>query len=162
VRPGEAERLEADGVDLVLDALLETYDVVVVDTPPAITGPVLSALDRAERHLLVTAPERPALVRLRRTLDALDLLGHRKDRRCVVLNRSDAGVGLTAADVEDLLHAPVAGHVPSSRDVPASVNRRRPLVDASPDHPVSAAIRDLALRRLAPAVRPSSVGGAMR
>jgi pilus assembly protein CpaE len=163
VDPGEAERLEAEGVDDLLDALTHAYDVVVVDTPGGFTGPVLSALDRSDHHVLVTTPERPALHSLRRTLDTIDLLGHRRDSRHVVFNRSDSGVGITAADVERMLRAPIAAHVPSSRDVAASVNRCVPLMMASPDHPVSSAIRHFARTRLvSPAGAPAVVtGGAM-
>jgi pilus assembly protein CpaE len=163
VGPGQAERLETRGVEATLSALARSYDVVVVDTPPTFTGPVLAALDRSEHHLLVTTPERPALHRLRRALDTMDLLGHRRDSREVVFNRSDSGVGITADDVERTLHAPIAAHVPSSRDVPASINTCTPLMVSSPDHPVSRAIRDFALARLSSsaAVPASPFGGAM-
>jgi pilus assembly protein CpaE len=159
IRPGEAERLELSGVGPALDALTDRYDVVVVDSPATFTLPVVSALDRSEHHVLVTTPERPALQSLRRTLDTLDLLGHRRDSRSVVFNRSDSKVGITAGDVEATLHAPIAAHVPSSRDVPTSVNRCLPLMLASPEHPVSAAIRQFALARLpSPAAAPSRPG----
>jgi MinD-like ATPase involved in chromosome partitioning or flagellar assembly len=163
VRPGEAERLEGEGVDETLSALTRRYDVVVVDTPGTFTRPVLSALDRSDHHILVTTPERPALQSLRRTLDTIDLLGHRRDSRHVVFNRSDSGVGITAQDVERMLRAPIAAHVPSSRDVAASINTCAPLMVSSPDHPVSSAIRGFALARLvSPATAPRPVhGGAM-
>ena len=104
------------------------------------------------------------LANLRRALDTLDLLGHPRDRRAVVFNRSDRGAGITAEDVERLLHAPVAAHVPSSHDVAASINACRPLMVSSPDHPVSRAIRSFARARLpCPAVALASpFGGAMR
>jgi MinD-like ATPase involved in chromosome partitioning or flagellar assembly len=163
VHPGEAERIEADGVEATLSALARHYDVVVVDTPATFTGPVMTALDRSEHHVLVTTPERPALQSLRRTLDTLDLLGHRRDTRSVVFNRSDSRVGITAEDVERTLHAPIAAHVPSSRDVAASINSCLPLMVTSPDHPVSSAIRQFALTRLSSptAARASPYGGAM-
>jgi pilus assembly protein CpaE len=53
-------------------------------------------------------------------------------------------VGLTPADVDRVLRVPIAGHVPSTRDVPVSINRGVPLVAASPDHPVSRSIRHFA------------------
>jgi len=156
VRPGAAEGLEADGVDALLSALTRSYDVVVVDTAVTFTRPVVSALDRSDSTVLVTTPERPALQSLRRTLDTLDLLGHRRDSRHVVINRSDSGLGLTAEDVERLLRTPIAAHVPSSRDVATSINTRTPLMVSSPDHPVSSAIRDFALARL---VSPTAASG---
>jgi pilus assembly protein CpaE len=163
IRPGEAERLERDGMETLLDLLASRYDVVVVDTPTAFTRPVMSALDRSDHHVLVTTPERPALQGLRRTLDTLDLLGYRNDSRSVVFNRSDSGVGITAEDVERTLHAPIAAHIPSSRDVPASINSCLPLMVTSPDHPVSRAVRQFALARLiSPTPAPAtSHGGAM-
>jgi MinD-like ATPase involved in chromosome partitioning or flagellar assembly len=163
VGPGEAERLESDEVDVLLGVLMRRYDLVVVDTPGGFTRPVLSALDLSDHHLLVTTPERPALQSLRRTLDTIDLLGHPRDSRHVIFNRSDSGVGITAGDVEQMLRAPIAAHVPSSRDVPASVNRCTPLMVSSPGHPVSSAIRRFAQTRLvspAPA-SPAVTGGAM-
>jgi MinD-like ATPase involved in chromosome partitioning or flagellar assembly len=163
VRPGEAERLEVEGVDGLLSALTRRYDVVVVDTPATFSRPVVSALDRSDHTVLVTTPERPALQSLRRTLDTIDLLGHRRDTRHVVFNRSDSGVGITADDVERTLRTPIAAHVPSSRDVAASINRCSPLMVSSPGHPVSSAIRDFAQARLvspAAASRPV-LGGAM-
>jgi pilus assembly protein CpaE len=163
VGPGEAERLEAQGIETTLSALARCYDDVVVDTPPTFTGPVLAALDRSELHLLVTTPERPALHSLRRALDTMDLLGHPRDSRAVIFNRSDSGVGITAHDVERTLHAPIAAHVPSSRDVATSINSCLPLMVTSPDHPVSRAIRDFARARLSsPAAVPATpFGGAM-
>jgi pilus assembly protein CpaE len=81
----------------------------------------------------------------------------------VVFNRYDSLVGITAADVERTLRVPIAAHVPSSRDVAASINRCAPLMVSSPDHPVSSAIRHFALARLvSPAAASRSVlGGAM-
>ena len=163
VRPGAAEGLEVEGVDGLLSALTRSYDVVVVDTAATFTRPVLSALDRSDHTVLVTTPERPALQSLRRTLDMIDMLGHRRDSRHVVFNRSDSGVGITAGDVERLLRTPIAANVPTSRDVAASINTRIPLMVSSPGHPVSSAIRDFALARLvspAAASRPVP-GGAM-
>ena len=163
VRPGEAERVEAAGVETTLADLALRYDVVVVDTPATFTRPVMAALDLSAHHVLVATPERPALHGLRRTLDTMDLLGHPREHRSVVFNRSDSGVGITAEDVERTLHAPIAAHVPSSRDVAASINARLPLMVSSPGHPVSRAIRDFALARLSsPAAVPvTPFGGAM-
>jgi MinD-like ATPase involved in chromosome partitioning or flagellar assembly len=161
VGPGEAERLEVDGVDATLAALTRAYDVVVVDTPATFTRPVMAALDRAEHHVLVTTPERPALQSLRATLDTMDLLGYRRDSRSVVFNRSDSGAGMTSEDVDTTLRAPIAAHIPSSRDVAASINRCAPLMVTHPDHPVSAAIRALATTRMAlPAAVARSPSGA--
>lgn len=163
VRPGAAERLEAEGVAVLLGALLTRYDVVVVDTPASFTPPVVTALDGSEHHVLITTPERPAMNRLRATLDAMDLLGHRRDSRSVLVNRLHPGAGMTPKDLDDALRAPIAGVIPWSPDVAGSINQRSPLVASLPDHPVSAAIRGFAETRLVrPAGLPSrALGGAV-
>jgi pilus assembly protein CpaE len=64
------------------------------------------------------------------------------------LNRSDAKVGLTAADITRVIRVPICAHVPSSRDVPVSINRGVPIMVDNPQHPVSRAVRDFAIGRL--------------
>ncbi len=56
--------------------------------------------------------------------------------------------GLSLADVENTLRVPISAQIPSSRDVPASVNRGVPLVLDAPGHAVSSAIRDFGLRHV--------------
>jgi MinD-like ATPase involved in chromosome partitioning or flagellar assembly len=74
-------------------------------------------------------------------MDTLDLLGFPADARIVILNRSDAKVGLHTEDVVAAIRAPIAAMIPSSSRVPASVNRGVPIVLNEPKHPVSQALR---------------------
>ncbi|MGN9812302.1 AAA family ATPase [Micromonospora sp. BQ11] len=149
VGPSDAERIGRDLVAKVLAAARTLVDYVVVDTPAAFTEPVLAAFDVSDVHVLVATPDVPVLKNLRVAMDTLDLLGLRGENRLVVLNRGDARVGLTPADVERVLKTPITAQIPSSRDVPVSINRGVPIVVEKPNHPVSAAIRDLALGRIA-------------
>jgi pilus assembly protein CpaE len=144
VGPTEAERIDRELVVAVLAAVRTMADYVVIDTPAHFTEGVLAALDVTDVHVLVATPDVPALKNLRIAMDMLDLLGLGKDNRLVVLNRSDARVGLSGADIERVLQSRTTGHIPSSRDVPISINRGTPIVLDKPGHPVSKAIRDLA------------------
>jgi pilus assembly protein CpaE len=63
-----------------------------------------------------------------------------------VLNRADSKVGLALNEVEKTLKAPIIAQIPSSRDVPASINRGVPIVLDDPKHPVSLAIKAFAER----------------
>ena len=96
--------------------------------------------------VLIATLDIPAVKNLRLTLDTLDLLAYPKDSRLIVLNRSDAKVGLRAEDVVAALKQDIAVMVPNSNAVPASVNRGVPIVLDEPKHPVSVALRDLAER----------------
>jgi pilus assembly protein CpaE len=122
------------------------YDYVVVDTPPYVSDQVLAALDRTDWFVLVVTPDLPALKSARLTLNTFELLGYPAERRLVLLNRADSEVGLTVSDVEKALGQPAAVLMPSSRDVPVSVNRGVPLASDRPAHPVAHAMRELAER----------------
>jgi pilus assembly protein CpaE len=144
VRPGDPERVPPNAVSTLLTGLAARYDYVVVDTPAQFTTHVLYALDQSHHHLLVATPERPALRNLRRTLDILDLLAYPRDARSVLLNRCDPRGDLAAADVDALVRGPVAGRLPGTVDVPASVNSAVPLAISVPDHPFTSALRRFA------------------
>ncbi len=122
------------------------YDYVIVDTPPAFTEHVLAAFDVSDLLILIATLDIPAVKNLRLTLDTLDLLGNPKESRLVVLNRSDAKVGLRAEDVVAALKQDIAVMVPNSAAVPASINRGVPIILDEPTHPVSVALRELAER----------------
>ncbi len=143
VDAGDGERLSAALVSELLVQLKRMYDVVVVDTPPAFSDQVLAALDLTDEFVLLTTLDVPALKNLKLTLETLDVLGYARTNWHIVVNRSDSRVGLSTADVERTLQRKVAAEVPSSRDVPASVNRGVPLVLEQPNHPVSVALRRL-------------------
>ncbi len=146
--PAEAERVSQGLVADILRLARGMFDFLVIDTPPQFTDHVMTALDVSHVHVLATTPDIPSLKNLRIALDTFDLLDLPKESRAVVLNRSDAKVGLTASDIERVIRVPIMAHVPSSRDVPVSINRGVPIMVDNPQHPVSKAIRDFALGRL--------------
>jgi pilus assembly protein CpaE len=148
VTPGDAERVPAALVGELLTVLRGMYDFVVVDTPAQFSEHVLTAMDVSDHHVLLTTPDTPAMKNLRIALDMLDLLSYSRDIRSVVVNRSDSKVGLTTSDVEQVVRSAVNGQVPSSRNVPISINKGTPLVIATPTHPVSQAITRFARERL--------------
>ena len=109
---------------------------------------MLAAFDNSDALVLIATLDIPAIKNLRLTLDTLDLLGSPKEDRIVVLNRSDAKVGLRAEDVVAAIRQDIAVMVPNSLAVPASVNRGVPIVLDEPKHPVSVALRELAEKHL--------------
>ena len=150
LEPAEAEQITPALVTDLLTQLKSMYEVVVVDTPPAFTEPVLAALDMTDLYLLVATLDIPAVKNLKLTLEMLEMLNHPTDNQRIIVNRSDAKVGLKLANVQQALHRSVAVEIPSSRDVPAAVNKGVPLVLEQPDHPVSVALRALATGTINP------------
>jgi pilus assembly protein CpaE len=148
VAPGDAEKIPASLVGELLTVLRGMYDFVVVDTPAQFSEHVLTAMDLSDHHVLLTTPDTPAMKNIRITLDMLDLLSYSRDIRSVIVNRSDSKVGLSSGDVERVVRSTINGHVPSSRNVPISINKGTPIVIATPAHPVSQAITRFAHERL--------------
>ena len=141
--PADAERIPGPLVTELIRTARRVYDFVLIDTPPAFTEHVLAAFDASDVSILIATLDIPAVKNLRLTLDTLDLLGHPRESEVIVLNRSDAKVGLTAADVATALSRPIAVQVPSSAAVPAAINRGVPIVLDVPRHAVSAAVKAL-------------------
>jgi pilus assembly protein CpaE len=146
--PAEADRIPGKSITEVLRIAKRMYDYVVVDTPPAFTEHVLAAFDSSDVSILLATLDIPAVKNLRLTLDTLDLLGHPRDSWVVVLNRSDNKVGLTADDVSNALHRPIALQIPNSLAVSAAINRGVPIVLDDPRHPVSSALKLLVQNHL--------------
>jgi pilus assembly protein CpaE len=143
VEPGAAD-IPTAVVATILHLLREMFEYVVVDTPPAFTDHVLAAFDESDVFALLATLDIPALKNLKLTLETLDLLNYPRDRWHVVLNRADSKVGLALGEVEKTLQTSITAQIPSSRDVPASINRGVPIVLDDPKHPVSVAVRRFA------------------
>ena len=139
--------------------LKASFDLVVIDTSPSFDEFVLQAFDHTDLLVLIATLDIPALKNLKVACDTLDMLNMPREQWKVVLNRADAKVGLSPAEVEKTLGIPIATSVPSSREVPASINHGSLIVRSEPRHSVSTAIRGLARLCLdatgvAPSVRP--------
>ncbi|MGZ4649717.1 MAG: AAA family ATPase [Kineosporiaceae bacterium] len=146
VEPGTSEGIPATLVSRILEVLRAHFDFVIVDTPPAFDDHVLTAFDLSDVVALLATLDIPALKNLKLTLETMDLLNYPRDRWRIVLNRADSKVGLAIGEVEKSLRTPIAAQIPSSRDVPAAINRGVPIVLDDPRHPVSVAIKSFAER----------------
>jgi pilus assembly protein CpaE len=95
---------------------------------------------------LVTGLDVVGVKHLSKALDTLLTIGLPRERFRVVLNRADSKVGLDASDVERVMKIQVDAMIPSSRLVPTSLNKGRPVVLDEPQSEVAASITHLAVR----------------
>jgi pilus assembly protein CpaE len=158
VEPGTSEGIPASLVSHLLQVLRDHFDYVIVDTPPAFDDHVLAAFDLSDVVALIATLDIPALKNLKLTLETMDLLNYHRDRWRLVLNRADSKVGLDFREVEKSLKARISAQLPSSRDVPAAINRGVPIVLDDPRHAVSMAIKQFAEQHVA-TVAPAGAGG---
>ena len=132
LRPEDAELVTEERLGHLFAVAKESYDVIVVDTPPFFHGPVLSTLDRTDQLVLVASLDVPSVKNVKLTMQTLDLLHYPKERRHLLLNRSGSKVGLKPQEVERALEMKVEFEVPVEREVAVSVNRGVPIVISAP------------------------------
>ncbi len=142
--PAVAEQITADAVQHLLGLLRGMFEVTVVDTPAYFSDQVLAAIDVADEIVLVTSLDVPSVKNLKLALQTLDALHVGRDRIRIVLNRADSSVGLRVNEVEHSLNTEVDVSIPSSRDVPISVNQGTPLYTSKSRSSVVTAVNALA------------------
>jgi pilus assembly protein CpaE len=143
LEPGLSETISAESVAKIIRLMKHNYKYVIVDTPPSFTDHVLAALDESDESVLITSMDVPSIKNLKLSLQTLELLGFGRDRIRLVLNRADSKVGLRVQEVEKTLGTRIDVSIPSSREVPLSINRGTPLILEDPRSPVVAAIMKL-------------------
>ncbi|MBS1195367.1 MAG: ATPase involved in chromosome partitioning [Actinobacteria bacterium] len=127
--PAVGEVIPVAAVKAVVRLIASAFGYVVIDTPGALKEPTRAALDLSTDAVMVCDMDVPAVRDLRK---ALDVLGERPIRRHLVLNRADSRVGLTRAAVAEAAGANFDWEIPSSVDVPVSLNEGRPLLLGNP------------------------------
>jgi pilus assembly protein CpaE len=142
--PSAAETIQATLITHLLEVLRHEFDYIVVDTPPTFEDQVLAALDVSDLIALIVTPDVPALKNLKITLETLIELSYSREKFRLVLNRADAKVGISHAEVEKTAQMVLSAQIPSSRDVPATINRGVLILQDDLKHPVSQAIRRFA------------------
>jgi pilus assembly protein CpaE len=144
LRPEDAELVTEERLGHLFAVAKESYDVIVVDTPPFFHGPVLATLDRTDQLLLVASLDVPAIKNVKLTMQTLDLLHYPKERRHLLLNRSGSKVGLKPQEVERALDMKVEFEVPVEREVAVSVNRGVPIALSATKSAVAKALAGVA------------------
>ena len=144
--PEEGEAVTAEHAGRIIDLLAIGFQYVVVDTPAGLDERTLTALERATDVVYVSSTDVSSIRSLGKEIGVLGRLGLLSTRRHFVLNRADARVGIEIEDVEVALGMTTDAAVPSSRQVPLSMNQGRPIVLDAPSSPAARELLRLAAR----------------
>lgn len=144
--PTDVEFISTELIDNLIESLRNSYDYIVVDTPPAFTDVILRVFDQADRCFLLTTLDMPAIKNLKLVISTLEALNINKTKLEFILNRSDLKAGLSLRELEEMVGEKFSVLIPSNNEVSASTNRGVPIVVESPRHLVSREIIDLAKR----------------
>jgi len=134
-----------EAVGKYLRVLRNNFSYLVVDASADYTDLALACFDLSDVICLVTGLDVVGVKHLSKALETLLTIGLPRDRFRIVLNRADSKVGLDAKDVERVMKVQV-DTIPSSRLVPTSLNKGRPVFLEEPNSDVSQSIRKLASR----------------
>ena len=105
--------LDANVTAVIVEHLRSQFAFTVLDCEHHLTERTVSALDAADRILLVTELSVPALRSTQRTLALAGRLGYLDDKLCVVVNRHQSGELLTLADAEEVLQHQIYWKIPN-------------------------------------------------
>jgi pilus assembly protein CpaE len=143
--PDQAEYITAPLLRNVLSTLRTMADHVVVDTPTFLTDVTLSALDAADRVVLVTDLTVPGVKNARLLRGVFDVLKIEPERVLAVGNHREAHGELDRSGAESFLGARLALEIPFEPEVVAtSVAEGAPFVLGAPSSQSAAAMRALA------------------
>ena len=130
------------------------FRYVVVDTGSGLDEATLAVLGLCTDFICLTSTDVPSVRNTRKEVETLDQLGHVAQRRHFVVNRADAKVGLSLADIEATIGLAIDVAVPSSRAVPLAVNQGKPVLAGDPRSPAALSLARL-VDRFAPAEVPA-------
>ena len=112
-RPEADEMVDAGTVSTIIQHLRQNFQFTVLDCEHQLNERTLSALDAADRIVLVTQLNVGALRSTQRTVALCTRLGYTKEKLCVVVNRHQSGEVLSVADAEDVLKAQIFFKLPN-------------------------------------------------
>ncbi len=144
--PEGADAIDSALVETVISALSTEFKWILVDTAAGIEEETIWVIENATDTLLLVSEDMLSLTSMRKTIGLLDQLGFTNSARTLVLNRANSKVGLDREAVEQALGARIDIEIPSTRQVPISLNRGEPYTEANPNSTISRRIADIALR----------------
>jgi pilus assembly protein CpaE len=159
LEPALAETIGGETVQEILRLLADRFPYVIVDGPGQFTDQVIAALDVSHETVLMASLDVPSVKNLKLALQTFGQLGIGRERIHIVLNRADSKVGLRLQEVEKSLGTQVDVAIPSSREVPLSINQGAPLATEGKRSEVVASIQKLADRIRIPSHRERKTRG---
>lgn len=135
--PAQADSIEAADVARVIDAARSRFDYVIVDTPTALSEPVLVALEQADQIFVLATLDLPSVRNLGVMLSTLKKLKVPSDRVKLLLNKVEPDVGIDADRVEQYFPQGFSMIIPYGREVNRSLNMGQPVLAYAPRGAVS-------------------------
>lgn len=133
---------EVDGLVDVVAELSDRHDLVLLDTGAGVSYETVLPLAIADATVLVTTPRVAAVRDTSKTAELVEWV----DRRVlgVVFTQSGTGRSPPVERIATFVGADLLGHVDDDDAIPASQDRRQPVVTAAPESDAAGAYRVIA------------------
>jgi pilus assembly protein CpaE len=141
--PARGEVVTVDAVERIIGLLAADFDHVVIDTVAGLSEHSLATIDHSTDIVFLADMDIPSVRHLAKVVAAFDALEMTRQRRHFVLNRADARVGLSMIDVAISAGLDIELQIPTSKQVPVTLNEGNPIILSNPKSPVSRAIWEL-------------------
>jgi septum site-determining protein MinD len=136
----DKDALNEEGVGKIIDELSKKFDYIVCDSPAGIERGAFLALYYADEAIVVTNPEVSSVrdsdrilgILSAKTKKAKDGIEPIKSHLLITRynpNRAESGEMLSIKDIEDILHIPLIGVIPESKDVLQASNTGSPVIN---------------------------------
>jgi pilus assembly protein CpaE len=126
--PTEADDVKEGDAVQIISELSKLFRWVIVDTGAGLDDMTLSVAEVATDLVFVSSTDVLSVRGVQKEAAIMTQLGVRANRH-LLLNRSDAKVGLSSKDISETIGLPIAAEVPSSRVIPTSVNVGVPVIE---------------------------------
>jgi pilus assembly protein CpaE len=153
LRPDQAAAIATPFLREIFEIMRSRFDFVLVDTPPAFTAEVIAAVDVSTHLCMVGMLDALSVKDTKIGLETLEQMGYDPNAVTLILNRADSDVGITTADVEELLGRAPDLMVGSDRAIPRALTSGQPIVVAEPKSKAARSYVQLAERCLSATAR---------
>jgi len=111
-RPEMADLVAPGILSVVLEKLRSLYDYIVVDTWSSLHDVTLTVLDAADRIVLITTPDIPAIKNAKLFFEVTEALEYPSSKTVLILNKADRHTNIRAEDIQASIKYPVASQLP--------------------------------------------------
>jgi len=141
VCPEQADIITGEHIEDILEQLSLDYEVIVIDTPPLFTEPVLAALNKTSKILIPTTPNLTTIKNVKTTISTLKQLDW-DTKSHVILNRAtEAKKIISRKEIEEIINKEIWEVIPSDYKTSlTSINFGIPFVNVHPSKNISKAI----------------------
>jgi pilus assembly protein CpaE len=128
--PESADAFDATSVTTLIEQLRQHHSFTVIDCEHALSDRTLTALDSADRVILVTQLNVPALRSTQRTLALFQRLGYEADKVSVVVNRHQTSDAVSLSDASEVLGREIFFKIPNDyRTLSGALSKGVPVTD---------------------------------